>query len=137
MLYYFCRLVRVSGSLITVSTFPTGPILKGFYSAITPYSYLGSTDAHITHTKTHALTQTHKFVRIALCLCTHCSHSHMHVHKHINSKENAEVPTHVGMHTSLYMMTHIHIQPQDQTKYPRLFRISIATTEHKDSVTWR
>lgn len=63
--------------------FPTGPILKGFYSAITPYSYLGSTDTHmhITHTDkdTHALTQIHRFVRTALRLHTHCSHSHMHM----------------------------------------------------------
>lgn len=41
------RLVRVSASFITVSTFPTGTILKGFYSAITPYSYLGNTDTRM------------------------------------------------------------------------------------------
>lgn len=69
-------LVRVSASFISVSIFPAGMILKGFYLAITPYSYLRKTDSHM-----HG---THKRARNSLSLHTQDSHSHVVSHKHIN-----------------------------------------------------
>lgn len=55
-------------SFITVSTFPTQMILKGFYSAVTPYSYLGNTDTRMRTTYTNR--QIHKCTNMSFSLHT-------------------------------------------------------------------
>lgn len=82
--------------------------------------------AHYIHTHTHTL-------RFYCIMIPHTllSFSHAHVHKHINRVA-------CGHTRSIHLcMAHIHTQPQDQSKYPRLFRFCIATTKHKNSLTCR